>query len=135
MPDRLSPPPATTADGELAIAKLSAISSDLRGCAILTADGSVLAASGDPAAWDGVASAMIQAADRAIDAPATQIHVATEDGEVFAVRERDYAIVAAAERFALASLFVCDLRATLRELRRVAAGAPAEPAQPVGEAA
>jgi hypothetical protein len=44
--------------------------------------------------------------------------VATEDGEAFAVRHEDLAMVAVAERFTLASLMIFDMRAVLRDLVR-----------------
>ena len=44
------------------------------------------------------------------------MHVGTEDGEVFAVRLGDYAAIAVAERFALTSLVLSDMRAVLRDL-------------------
>ncbi len=119
VPDQAAKVPASApspADGEVAIARLEAISTDLRGCVILGADGSPLAASGDLDAWAGAARELLAAADAAAGEPATHAHVGTEDGEVFAVRHRGLALVAAAERFALASLMVFDIRSVLREL-------------------
>ena len=65
-------------------------------------------------------AAFLAAADAAGPAPAADAHVATEDGEAFAVRHEGLAMVAVAERLALASLIVFDMRAALRDL---AAGA------------
>ena len=56
-------------------------------------------------------------------APVEQIHIATEQGEVFAVRAGGFVAVAVAERFALASLMLFDMRAVLRELAGEVAGA------------
>jgi predicted regulator of Ras-like GTPase activity (Roadblock/LC7/MglB family) len=119
MVDRPSTGAPSVADAEVAIARLQAMSADLRGCAIVSPDGSVLAASGDTDAWGRVASGVIAAADAAAGEAVTHAHVGTEDGEVFVVREQEYAVVAAADRFALAGLMVFDIRAALRDLVRV----------------
>ena len=116
MADRTSSGAPSVADAEVAIARLEAMSADLRGAAIVAPDGSILSASGDPDAWAPVASGVIAAADAAAGEPVTHAHVGTEDGEVFVVREGEYAMVAAANRFALAGLMVFDIRAALRDL-------------------
>ena len=59
---------------------------------------------------------VFEAADGADETPATQAHVATEEGEVFAVREGGLAMIAVAERFTLASLMLFDMRTVLRDL-------------------
>ncbi|HEY8808621.1 MAG TPA: hypothetical protein VIM28_01250, partial [Solirubrobacterales bacterium] len=48
--------------------------------------------------------------------PVEQVHIGTEQGEVFALRHAGLAAVAVTERFALASLTFFDLRALLRDL-------------------
>ncbi|HEX5713067.1 MAG TPA: hypothetical protein VFX85_07120 [Solirubrobacterales bacterium] len=101
-----------------ALAFLTEMSPDLRGAAILTEDGEVLAASGDSARWEEDAAALLAIADRAGGEPAEQVHVATEQGEVFALRHAGLVAVAVTERFALASLLFFDLRSTLRDLAR-----------------
>jgi hypothetical protein len=113
MPDAGAP---TIADADRALAYLEEISPQLRGCALLTAAGDVLAASGDPEAWEEAGAALLVAADAAQGEPAAHAHVATGDGEVFCVREGKLAAVAVAERFVLASLMVFDLRSVLRDL-------------------
>jgi hypothetical protein len=110
MPD---PTPA-----EAAVARLGEMSAELRGCAILDHDGRALAATGDAERWARAGSALLAAADAAGDESAAHVHVATEDGEAFAVRHRGLAIVAVAERFVLASLMLFDMRAVLRDLAR-----------------
>ena len=109
-------PSATPA--EAAVARMSEMSAELRGCAVLDRGGRALAASGDARRWARAGSALLTAADAAGDRPALHVHVATEDGEAFAVRHRGLAIVAVAERFVLASLMIFDMRAVLRELAR-----------------
>jgi hypothetical protein len=106
------------ASPEAAVARLGEMSPDLRGCAILDSEGRALAASGDLARWGSAGAALLAAADAAGSEPADHVHVATEDGEAFALRHGGLAIVATAERFTLASLMIFDMRAVLRDLVR-----------------
>jgi predicted regulator of Ras-like GTPase activity (Roadblock/LC7/MglB family) len=95
------------------------MSPDLRGAAIVGPDGEVLAASsGKPKRWQEDAAALFAAADAAEEVPVEQVHIATEQGEVFAIRNEGLAAVAVTDRFALASLLLFDMRSMLRELRR-----------------
>jgi hypothetical protein len=109
------------ASAKTAVARLGEMSPDLRGCAILDADGQALAATGEPERWGEAGATLLAAADAAGDDPAIHVHVATEDGEAFALRHEGLAIVAVAERFTLASLMFFDMRAVLRDLIREAA--------------
>src|SRR5215218_85716 len=68
---------------EAALAFLGEMSPDLRGAAILDSGGAVLAAGGDSERWGEDAAALFEAADRAGAETAEQVHVATEQGEVF----------------------------------------------------
>jgi hypothetical protein len=104
------------ADAEAAVARMVEMSDDLRGCAVLGPDGGVLAASGDPERWQEASAVLLGAADLARGEPAEQLHVATEDGEVFAARHRGLTMVAVTDRFTLASLMIFDMRTVLREL-------------------
>ena len=108
------------ASAETAVARLGQMSPDLRGCAILDADGHALAPAGDAERWAGAGAALLDAADAAADEPVTHVHVATEDGEAFALRHEGLAMVAVTERFTLASLMFFDMRAVLRDLIREA---------------
>jgi predicted regulator of Ras-like GTPase activity (Roadblock/LC7/MglB family) len=99
-----------------ALAFLGEMSPDLRGAAILDAKGSVLAAAGDQERWGEDVAALLKVADGAGPEPVEQIHVATEQGEVFALRHAGLTAVAVTERFALASLMFFDMRSTLRDL-------------------
>jgi hypothetical protein len=101
---------------EGALAYLTEMSPDLRGAAILAAGGEVLAASGDAARWREDVAGLFAVADRADSEPVEQIHIGTEQGEVFALRHAGLAAVAVTERFALASLTFFDMRAVLRHL-------------------
>lgn len=94
--------------------RLDEAAPDLRGVAMFDSDGVQLMAS-DGSDWTARARALWRAADGA-RAGGTQLHVGTELGEVFAVRDDRASIVATSERFALASLMLSDLRALLREL-------------------
>ena len=116
MPDQPSPGTAGAADGEVAVAQLQLMSTQIRGCAILDSDGAALAASGDLEVWSAGGRELLAAADAAAGETAGHVHVGTEDGEVFAVRLGDYAAIAVAERFALTSLVLSDMRAVLRDL-------------------
>lgn len=120
--DTLSGPRA--AGAELAVARFRSLSDEIRGCAILGPDG-VLAATGHAERWAGPATELLDAADRAAGGSAAHAHVATEDGEAYAVRLAGFAMVAVTERFTLASLVLADMRATLRDLTR--SGAEAVP--------
>jgi predicted regulator of Ras-like GTPase activity (Roadblock/LC7/MglB family) len=101
---------------QAALAFLAEMSPDLRGAAILAEDGTVLAAGAEPERWGEDAAALFEIADRAGGERAEQIHIATEQGEVFGLRHAGLAAIAVTERFALASLTFFDLRATLRDL-------------------
>jgi hypothetical protein len=130
VPDRNAENGPTVADAEVAVARLTAMSTDLRGCVIVTADGSALAASGELEPWERAAREVLAAADAAAGEPASHAHVGTEDGEVFAVRHRGFALIVASDRFTLASLMLSDMRAVLRELARTPEAAPARDARP-----
>ena len=121
----------SAADAEVAVARLGAMSADLRGCAILDREGALLAASGDPETWAAAARELLGVADAAAGAAVSQAHIGTEEGEAFAVRHEGFAIVAASNRFALASLMFCDLRAILRDLVRLPAALAEAPAASV----
>lgn len=99
-----------------ALAYLTEMSPDLRGAAIVGQDGDVLAASGDADRWREDATALFGVADRTGDEPVEQIHIGTEQGEVFALRHAGLAAVAVTERFALSSLTFFDMRSLLRDL-------------------
>jgi predicted regulator of Ras-like GTPase activity (Roadblock/LC7/MglB family) len=109
---------ASSDSAEAALAFLSEMSPDLRGAAILAEDGTVLAAAGEPGRWREDAATLFAIADAAEGEAVEQVHVATEQGEVFALRHQGLAAIAVTERFALASLMFFDMRSTLRELAR-----------------
>jgi hypothetical protein len=108
--------PVGEAEAQAAISRLEEMSADVRGGAILDAAGRALGASGDPARWAGAGAALLAAADATGDEPAGEVHVATGDGEAFAVRHRGLAMVAVAERSTLAALMVFDMRTALGDI-------------------
>jgi hypothetical protein len=101
---------------EAAVGRLREMSADLRGCALIGPGGEVLAATSEAERWGEPAAELLSAADAAGGEPASHVHVATEDGEAFAVREGGLAMVAVADRFTLASLMIFDMRRVLRDL-------------------
>lgn len=122
MPDAAATDLVSGDAAAAALAFLEEMSPDLRGAAILDGAGAVLAASGEePERWAEDAAALFAVADGAGEGPVEQVHVATEQGEVFALRNAGLAAVAVTNRFALASLTFFDLRATLLDLARGAA--------------
>lgn len=122
MPDAAATESTADDAAGAALALLAEMSPDLRAAAILDSAGTVLAAAGDAGRWREDAAALFAVADRAGEEPVEQIHIATEQGEVFALRHAGLAAVAVTERFALASLTFFDLRATLRDLSRAQGG-------------
>jgi hypothetical protein len=104
------------AEAQLAVARMREMSADLRGCAVLDASGEALATSGEERRWAEAGRSFLAAVDGAGGAPAAAAHVATEDGEAFAVRHGSLAMVAVADRFTLASLMLSDMRTVLRDL-------------------
>jgi predicted regulator of Ras-like GTPase activity (Roadblock/LC7/MglB family) len=117
VPDAVAKAPAP-ADAAAALSFLTEMSPDLRGGAIMTADGTVLAASSEAADWANEAVALLRIADATGEEAVEQIHVATQAGEVFALRAHGFAAVVVTERFALSSLTFFDMRSALRELAK-----------------
>jgi predicted regulator of Ras-like GTPase activity (Roadblock/LC7/MglB family) len=119
MPDAPAATAPSAESAEAALAFLAEMSPDLRGAAILGPAGEVLAAGGEePERWGEDAAALLTTADAAEETPVEQIHIAAEQGEVFAIRHQGLAAVAVTDRFALASLMLFDMRSMLRELAK-----------------
>jgi len=117
MPDAAAAAAPSSESAEAALAFLTEMSPDLRGAAVLGPEGEVLAATGEePGRWGEDAAALLAAADAAEESPVEQVHIATEQGEVFAIRHASLAAIAVTERFALASLLLFDMRSMLRQL-------------------
>ena len=107
--------PTLTDAGET-VAYLQEISPEMRGCAVLSDGGEVLAASGDVERWGQTGRDLIAAADVAGAEQVAYAHIATGDGEAFCVRESGLTAVAVADRFTLSSLMIFDMRNALRLL-------------------
>jgi predicted regulator of Ras-like GTPase activity (Roadblock/LC7/MglB family) len=118
MPDAQASEVVSGDAAEGALAYLTEMSSDLRAAAIIGPGGTVLAASDRPDRWREDVAALFEVADRAGEGQVEQIHIGTEQGEVFALRHAGLAAVAVTERFALASLTFFDMRSLLRDLAR-----------------
>jgi predicted regulator of Ras-like GTPase activity (Roadblock/LC7/MglB family) len=119
MPDAAAATVPSGESAEAALAFLTEMSPDLRGAAVLGPDGAALAVTGgEPERWAEDAATLLAAADAAEGNAVEQVHIATEQGEVFAIRAEGLAAVAVTERFALASLLLFDLRSVLRELAK-----------------
>lgn len=125
MPDAAAATAPSSDSAEAALEFLTEMSPDLRGAAILGPEGEALAATGeDPERWAEDAEVLFAAADSAEDVPVEQVHIATEQGEVFAIRNAGLTAVAVTDRFALASLMLFDMRSTLRQLATPNFGPP-----------
>jgi predicted regulator of Ras-like GTPase activity (Roadblock/LC7/MglB family) len=119
MPDAPTATAPSSESAAAALAFLTEMSPDLRGAAVLGPEGEVLAATGEePERWGEDGAALLGAADAAEEKSVEQVHIATEQGEVFAIRHEGLAAVAVTERFALASLMLFDMRSMLRELAK-----------------
>ena len=116
MPDGETSDAVSAGAAASALAYLTEMSPDLRGGAILEAGGAVLAASDRPERWREDVATLLEVADGAGGEPVEQAHIATEQGEVFAVRHAGLTAIAVTDRFALASLLFFDMRAVLRDL-------------------
>jgi predicted regulator of Ras-like GTPase activity (Roadblock/LC7/MglB family) len=117
MADASTAAPPSGESAAAALELLAEMSPDLRGAAILGPDGAVLAVTeGDRDRWRDDAAALFAAADEAEGTAVEQVHIATEQGEVFAIRDAGLAAISVTDRFALASLMLFDLRSTLRRL-------------------
>jgi predicted regulator of Ras-like GTPase activity (Roadblock/LC7/MglB family) len=125
MPDAAAAAVPSEESAAAALSFLTEMSPDLRGATILGPEGQVLAATGEePERWAEDAAALFAAADAAERVPVEQVHIATEQGEVFAIRSEGLAAVSVTDRFALASLMLFDMRSTLRQLASPNSGPP-----------
>lgn len=101
---------------------LSELEPELRGAVILGPAGEVIESSVPSAS--GFAEAAGSLVDDLVahrDEPLDSAHIASDDAEVFVVREAGLTLVAVAARFVLASLMTYDIRMTLRDLSAEAA--------------
>ena len=113
MPD-VTEAPGGQADKTCAY--LIEISPEMRGCAILGAEGDVRASTGSSSDGETTAGELSSRADAAGSEPFSHLHVSTGDGDVFYVRAEGLAAIAVTERLALSSLVLFDLRNALHDL-------------------
>lgn len=97
------------------VAELIEESAGLRSCAVIDESGEVLAAT-DDRDWAPQAERLWKAAADPAGSDPAYVHVAIDAGELFAVRDERFTVIGIADRFSLASLILCDLRAALRRL-------------------
>lgn len=96
---------------------LAELEPELRGAVILGPEGEVIensvpAASGFAEAASSLVDEIVAYRDESLDSA----HIASDEAEVFVVREAGLTLVAVAARFVLASLMTYDIRMTLRDL-------------------
>lgn len=96
---------------------LAELEPELRGAVILGPGGEILessvpAASGFAEAAGSLVNELVAYRDEPLDSA----HIASDEAEVFVVREAGMTLVAVAARFVLASLMTYDIRMTLRDL-------------------
>lgn len=103
--------------------ELAELEPELRGAAIIGPGRTALAVRSEDPGWAGDAIALLGAVDAAGGREVDSAHIATEQAEVFVVREGDLALVAVTERFVLASLTGFDMRMSLRDLAAEAGSA------------
>jgi hypothetical protein len=103
--------------------ELAELEPELRGAAIIDAGGTALAVRSEDPGWAGDAVALLGAVDAAGDREVDSAHIATDEAEVFVVRDGGLALVAVTGRFVLASLTGFDMRMSLRDLAAEAPGA------------
>lgn len=105
-----------TALAELALDTLAGLEPELRQAAVVSDHGEVLATTTGSEGWGRAAVELLKALGSAGTGELDSSHVATQDAEVFVVREAGFALVAVTARFVLASLTSFDVRMSLRDL-------------------
>ena len=115
-PSRGGPARTAPSPGSAGAAYPAELEPELRGAAIFGSDGSLIECS-VPAASGFVeaASTLIERLDHFATEPIDHCHIASDEAEVFLVREAGLTLVAVAARFVLASLMTYDIRMTLRD--------------------
>jgi len=98
---------------------LAELEPELVAAAIIDADGETIASTGagqgPGTAWAAAAIELLGALADVRDTAVDSAHLATDDAEVFVVRENGLSLVAVTGRFVLASLTSFDMRMALRD--------------------
>lgn len=101
------------------IGYLEELEPELRGAVVFGPDGLVVECSVPSASgFADAAASLVERIDTFAAEPLDSCHIASEEAEVFLVREAGLTLVAVAARFVLASLMTYDIRMTLRDLAR-----------------
>ncbi len=95
---------------------LAGLEPELRAAAVLSESGEMLASTLEDESWKRSAVEFADALAAAGTGELDSSHVATEQAEVFLVREAGFSLVAVTARFVLASLTSFDIRMSLRDL-------------------
>lgn len=110
-----------------ALENLSELEPGLKAAAVVDNEGRTVASTGTAAgagsAWSGAALELLASVDEAGESDFDSAHLATDEAEIFVVREGELALIAVTERFVLASLTSFDMRMALRDLNSGAANA------------
>lgn len=120
-PERARGGPARRGElpGPDGIAYLAELEPELRGAVIFDPDGASIECSVPVASgFVEAAATLLEELDEFSDEPLDSCHIASDDAEIFVVREAGFALVAVAARSVLASLMSYDIRMTLRDLAR-----------------
>ena len=105
------------ASGRQGVGYLAELEPDLRGAAIFDRQGGLVECSvGAGSGFAEAAAELVSRVEAGGDEPIDSCHIASDDAEVFLVREAGMTLVAVAERFVLSSLMTYDIRMTLRDL-------------------
>jgi len=105
------------ASGRQGVGYLAELEPDLRGAAIFDPQGGLIECSvGGSSGFAEAAAKLVSEIEVGGDEPIDSCHIASDDAEVFLVREAGMTLVAVAERFVLSSLMTYDIRMTLRYL-------------------
>lgn len=102
---------------------LAGLEPELKAAAVLTAEGEVLASTGEGEGFGASAVSFAEALAAAGKGEIDSSHVATPEAEVFMVSDSGFSLVAVTARFVLASLTSFDIRMSLRDLATEAGGA------------
>lgn len=95
---------------------LAGLEPELKAAAVISADGEVLASTSED---DSFGRSAVEFADAVASAGSGELdssHVASDQAEVFMVRDSGFSLVAVTARFVLASLTSFDIRMALRDL-------------------
>lgn len=110
-------PSRKASPGSGGVEYLAELEPELRGAAVFGPGGELLECSVPSASgFAEAAAALIGEVDAFAEEKLDSCHIASDEAEIFLVREAGLTLVAVAARFVLASLMTYDIRMTLRDL-------------------